>query len=169
MLFAFGVQSVYSLSFSIYIFKGVDILTQRLLSTSIMTIFFKCLFLCTTLCKDKKTTLEGLLTLFVEIIISASIINIVFTTTSWTTTTTIMAFAAQDTTNATMEKSNCTEAAEQTVNQTGAATSKTTQGVQTAINETEQFVGNVSERAAENPIVTNITGETQKFFADESK
>jgi hypothetical protein len=80
-----------------------------------------------------------------------------------------MAFAAQDTTNATMEKSNCTEAAEQTVNQTGAATSKTTQGVQTAINETEQFVGNISERAAENPIVTNITGETQKFFADESK
>lgn len=42
-------------------------------------------------------------------------------------------------------------------------------GPQVAINETGQFVGNVSETIAENPITTNITGETQEYFADKSK
>lgn len=46
---------------------------------------------------------------------------------------------------------------------------KTTQGVQTAINQTGQFVGNVSETIAENPVVTNVTEETQKFFAEKSQ
>jgi hypothetical protein len=40
---------------------------------------------------------------------------------------------------------------------------------QVAINQTGQFVSNVSETIAENPITTNITGETQEYFADKSK
>lgn len=42
-------------------------------------------------------------------------------------------------------------------------------GAQVAINQTGQFVSNVSETIAENPITTNITGETQEYFADNSK
>jgi hypothetical protein len=42
-------------------------------------------------------------------------------------------------------------------------------GTQVAINQTGQFVSNVSETIAENPITTNITGETQEYFADKSK
>jgi hypothetical protein len=42
-------------------------------------------------------------------------------------------------------------------------------GAQVAINQTGQFVSNVSETIAENPITTNITGETQEYFADKSK
>ena len=42
-------------------------------------------------------------------------------------------------------------------------------GAQVAINQTGQFVSNVSETIAENPIATNITGETQEYFADKSK
>jgi len=42
-------------------------------------------------------------------------------------------------------------------------------GAQVAINQTGQFVSNVSETIAENPIPTNITGETQEYFADKSK
>jgi hypothetical protein len=45
----------------------------------------------------------------------------------------------------------------------------TSPGAQIAINETGQFVGNVSETIAENPISTNITGETQEYFADKAK
>ena len=43
------------------------------------------------------------------------------------------------------------------------------QGVPGAINQTGKFLGNVSETIAENPVVTNITGETQKFFGEASK
>jgi flagellar basal body-associated protein FliL len=42
-------------------------------------------------------------------------------------------------------------------------------GAQVTINQTGQFVSNVSETIAENPITTNITGETQEYFADKSK
>ena len=45
----------------------------------------------------------------------------------------------------------------------------TSPGAQIAINETGQFVSNVSETIAENPITTNITGETQEYFADKAK
>lgn len=45
----------------------------------------------------------------------------------------------------------------------------TSPGAQIAINETGQFVGNVSETIAENPVTTNITGETQEYFADKAK
>lgn len=45
----------------------------------------------------------------------------------------------------------------------------TSPGAQIAINETGQFVSNVSETIAENPIATNITGETQEYFADKAK
>jgi hypothetical protein len=43
------------------------------------------------------------------------------------------------------------------------------QGAQQAINDTGQFVGNVSETIAENPVVGNATQETQEFFAEKSK
>jgi hypothetical protein len=45
---------------------------------------------------------------------------------------------------------------------------KPTSGTLTAINETGQFVGNVSETVVENPVVANTTEETQ-FFSDKSK
>ena len=64
---------------------------------------------------------------------------------------------------------NVSRGAEKTVNQTGTAVSNTVQGVPGAINQTGQFLGNVSETIAENPLVTNITGETQKFFGEASK
>jgi hypothetical protein len=77
----------------------------------------------------------------------------------------------KSTTNQTGEQmqsgmANVSKAAE---NQTKTASSNTAQGVQGAINKTGQFIGNVSETIAENPLVTNITGETQKFFGEASK
>ena len=47
-------------------------------------------------------------------------------------------------------------------------TGNTAQGVQD-INATGQFVGNVSETIAENPVVANATKETQEFFGESSK
>jgi hypothetical protein len=49
------------------------------------------------------------------------------------------------------------------------AFSSSPQGAQIAINQTGQFVSNVTEKIAENPIATNITGETQGYFTDKSK
>lgn len=46
---------------------------------------------------------------------------------------------------------------------------KTRQGVEQTINGTAEFLGNVSETTAENPVVGNATQETQKFFAEKSK
>ena len=64
---------------------------------------------------------------------------------------------------------NVSQGAENTVNQTKTAVSNTAQGVPGAINQTGKFLGNVSETIAENPVVTNITEETQKFFGEASK
>ena len=49
------------------------------------------------------------------------------------------------------------------------AAGNTAQGVPGAINATGQFVGNVSETIAENPVVANATKETQEFFGESSK
>ena len=49
------------------------------------------------------------------------------------------------------------------------AAGNTEKGIQGAINATGQFVGNVSETIAENPVVTNATEETQEFFAESAK
>ena len=48
------------------------------------------------------------------------------------------------------------------------AAGNTAQGVPGAINATGQFVGNVSETIAENPVVGNATKETQEFFGESS-
>ena len=66
-------------------------------------------------------------------------------------------------------QSGMTNVSQGAENQTETASSNTAQGVQGAINKTGQFIGNVSETIAENPLVTNITGETQKFFGEASK
>jgi uncharacterized iron-regulated membrane protein len=110
--------------------------------------------------RSRKVT-EGLLITLLGIMISVFMFNTIFTTTG-----NIMIFA-QSITNTT--ESNVTQVAEETANQTGTSASKTTSGALTAINETGQFVGNVSETVVENPVVANATGETQEFFADKSK
>ena len=56
-----------------------------------------------------------------------------------------------------------------TISTTIMAFATSSPGAQVAINQTGQFVSNVSETVAENPIATNITGETQEYFADKSK
>jgi hypothetical protein len=56
-----------------------------------------------------------------------------------------------------------------TISTTIMAFATSSPGAQVAINQTGQFVSNVSETIAENPITTNITGETQEYFADKSK
>jgi nucleoside permease NupC len=64
---------------------------------------------------------------------------------------------------------NVTQGAEKTVNQTETAADNTENGVTGAINATGQFVGNVSETVAENPVVANATKETQEFFGESAK
>lgn len=61
-------------------------------------------------------------------------------------------------------KSNATLQGEQTMNKTGAVANKTAQAAQGALNQTGEFLGNLTGTIAENPIVTNITRETQEFF-----
>jgi hypothetical protein len=56
-----------------------------------------------------------------------------------------------------------------TISTTIMAFATSSPGAQVAINQTGQFVSNVSETIAENPIATNISGETQEYFADKSK
>ena len=56
-----------------------------------------------------------------------------------------------------------------TISTTIMAFATSSPGAQVAINQTGQFVSNVSETIAENPITTNITGETQEYLADKSK
>jgi hypothetical protein len=103
----------------------------------------------------------GLLTKPLGIMISVSMIIAMFTITG-----SIMIYA-QNSTNTT--DSNVTQTAENTANQTEAAIDNSTRGIQTAINQTGQFLGNVSETVAENPVVINASRETQEFFADKSK
>lgn len=55
------------------------------------------------------------------------------------------------------------------ISNTITAFSSSPPGAQIAINQTGQFVSNVTEKIAENPIATNITGETQEYFTDKSK
>ena len=107
---------------------------------------------------------EGLI-LFLGITISASMFN----TTLFTTTGSIMMMVFAQSITITTE-SNVTQAAEET-NQTATSTSRTAikSGALTAINETGQFVGNVSGSISENLVVTNMTGEAQEFFANGSK
>jgi hypothetical protein len=61
------------------------------------------------------------------------------------------------------------QGAEKTANQPEAASNNTAQGAQAAINDTGQFIGNVSETIAKNPVVANATKETQEFFSEGSK
>ena len=91
------------------------------------------------------------LCLSLALFILPSIIHNVFTTTIPTVV------FGQNPTNAT--QSNATQTTDD----------GTTQGVQQTINGTAEFLGNVSETVAKNPVVANATQETQKFFAEESK
>ena len=68
-----------------------------------------------------------------------------------------------------LAQGNVTQGAEKTVNQTETAAGNTENGVTGAINATGQFVGNVSETVAENPVVANATKETQEFFGESAK
>ena len=68
-----------------------------------------------------------------------------------------------------LAQGNVTKGAEKTVNQTETAEGNTENGVTGAINATGQFVGNVSETIAENPVVSNATKETQEFFGESAK
>ena len=68
-----------------------------------------------------------------------------------------------------LAQGNITQGAEKTVNQTETAAGNTENGVTGAINATGQFVGNVSETVAENPVVANATKETQEFFGESAK
>jgi hypothetical protein len=68
-----------------------------------------------------------------------------------------------------LSQGNATRGAEKTVNQTETAAGNTENGVTGAINATGQFVGNVSETVAENPVVANATKETQEFFGESAK
>jgi hypothetical protein len=61
-------------------------------------------------------------------------------------------------------KSNATLEGEQAANKTRAVTNETAQAAQGALNQTGEFFGNVTGTIAENPIVANITRETQEFF-----
>jgi len=61
-------------------------------------------------------------------------------------------------------KSNATIEGEQAANKTRAVTNETAQAAQGALNQTGEFFGNVTGTIAENPIVANITRETQEFF-----
>jgi hypothetical protein len=61
-------------------------------------------------------------------------------------------------------KSNATLEGEQAANTTRAVTNETAQAAQGALNQTGEFFGNVTGTIAENPIVANITRETQEFF-----
>jgi hypothetical protein len=62
-----------------------------------------------------------------------------------------------------------TNATQEAANETEASASRASSGALTAINQTGQFVGNVTETVVENPVVSNATTETQEFFADKSK
>ena len=69
-----------------------------------------------------------------------------------------------------LAQGNVTQGAEKTVNQTeGSSLAILNRGYKECINATGQFVGNVSETIAENPVVTNATEETQEFFAESAK
>jgi hypothetical protein len=100
-----------------------------------------------------------------RIMMSVSVIIALFTFTC-----NIMVYA-QNSANTT--GSNMTQTEAGTANRTETAADSSTKGIQTAINETGQFLGNVSETvaetAAENPVVINATRETQEFFGDKSK
>jgi hypothetical protein len=93
--------------------------------------------------------------------ISPSIIHNVFTATIPT------AVFGQNQINAT--QSNATQTTQEAANKTKAAGDDTIQGVEQTANGTVEFLGNVSETIARNPVVGNATQETQKFFAEESK
>jgi hypothetical protein len=93
--------------------------------------------------------------------ISPSIIHNVFTATIPT------AVFGQNQINAT--QSNATQTTQEAANKTKAAGGDTIQGVEQTVNGTVEFLGNVSETIARNPVVGNATQETQKFFAEESK
>ena len=56
-----------------------------------------------------------------------------------------------------------------TISTTIMAFATSSPGAQVAINQTGQLLSNVSETIADNPIATNITGETQEYFGDKSK
>jgi hypothetical protein len=105
------------------------------------------------------STMMGLCLLLAFIL--PSIIHNVFTTTIPT------AVFGQNQTNAT--QSNATQTTQGAANETEASIDKTKQGVERTINGTVEFLGNVSETIAKNPVVGNATQETQKFFAEESK
>lgn len=90
-----------------------------------------------------------------------SIIHNVFTTTI------PAAVFGQNQTNAT--QSNATQTTQGAANKNKAAGDDTIQGVEQTVNGTVEFLGNVSETIARNPVVGNATQETQKFFAEESK
>jgi hypothetical protein len=68
-----------------------------------------------------------------------------------------------------LAQGNVTQGAEKTVNQTETAAGNNENGVTGAINASGQFVGNVSETIAENPVVANATKESQEFFGESAK
>ena len=61
-------------------------------------------------------------------------------------------------------KSNATQQGEQAANKTEAVANETAQAAQGALNQTGEFFGNLTGTIAENPIVANVTRETQEFF-----
>jgi hypothetical protein len=61
-------------------------------------------------------------------------------------------------------KSNATQEGEQAANKTEAVANETAQAAQGALNQTGKFFGNLTGTIAENPIVANVTRETQEFF-----
>jgi hypothetical protein len=65
-------------------------------------------------------------------------------------------------------KSNATQETEQAANKTGAMANETAQAAQGALNQTGGFLGNLTGTIAQNPIVANITRETQEFFGGNS-
>ena len=107
--------------------------------------------------KEKKKGLCLLLAMF----ILPSLIHNVFTTTVPTPV------FGQSPTNAT--QSNATQTTQKAANETEASDDNTKQGVERTINGTVEFLGNVSETIAKNPVVGNATQETQEFFAEKSK
>jgi predicted PurR-regulated permease PerM len=105
------------------------------------------------------STMMGLCLLLALFIIPFIIHNVVITTIPTTV-------YGQNQTNAT--QSNATQTTQGAANETEASVDKTKQGVEQTINGTVEFVGNVSETIAKNPVVGNAIQETQ-FFAEQSK
>jgi cytoskeletal protein RodZ len=65
-------------------------------------------------------------------------------------------------------KSNATQEGEQAANKTEAVANETAQAAQGALNQTGELFSNVTGTIAENPIVANVTRETQEFFGGNS-